>query len=86
MFQSLPKILDEIEAAGLRLVEMVLADHDAFGQLVTAKWWSIDRWLAGHSDDPRAPAMRDYLVESQRRYLRYQRRYLGWGIFVLRAA
>ena len=33
-----------------------------------------------------APAMRDYLDRSRRSHLAYGRRYLGWGVFVLRAA
>jgi SAM-dependent methyltransferase len=83
-FVSLEGTLDRFEAAGARLVEMVLADGDSWDRYVAAQWWTVARWLddnPGHAD---APAMRRYLDDSRRSHLAYQRRYLGWGVFVLR--
>lgn len=86
-FTTLPGTLDRLEAAGLRLVEMVLADGDSWDRYVAEQWWALDRWLASHpADHPDVPLVRDYLAASQRGHLRWQRRYLGWGVFVLRAA
>ena len=52
----------------------------------SAQWWTVARWLDDHPDHPDAPAMRDYLDRSRRSPLAYGRRYLGWGVFVLRPA
>jgi hypothetical protein len=84
-FTSLPGTLDRFAAAGLELLEMVLADEDSWDRYVAAQWWTVARWLDDHPDHPDAPAMRDYLDRSRRSHLAYGRRYLGWGVFVLRA-
>ena len=83
-FTSLGGTLDRFEAAGLELVEMVLADDDSWDRYAAGQWWTIDQWLRTHHDDPRAEEMHDLLVAWRRAHLEYGRRYLGWGIFVLR--
>ena len=85
-FTSLPGTLDRFAAAGLELLEMVLADGDSWDRYVAAQWWTVARWLDDHPHHPDAPAMRGYLDRSRRSHLAYGRRYLGWGVFVLRPA
>jgi len=82
-FTSLAGTLDRFEAAGMRLVEMVLADADTWDRYAASQWWTVSRWLETHRDDPDAPAMREFLEKSRRCHLEYGRRYLGWGVFVL---
>jgi hypothetical protein len=83
-FTSLPGTLERIESTGMELVEMVLADGDSWDRYVAAQWWTVERWLTANPDHPGAPHMRRYLTGSRRSHLTYQRRYLGWGVFVLR--
>jgi SAM-dependent methyltransferase len=83
-FTTLDGTLDRLEAAGLELVEMVLADGDGWDRYVAPQWWTVSEWLREHPESPDAPAMREYLDTSRRTHLRYQRRYLGWGVFVCR--
>jgi SAM-dependent methyltransferase len=83
-FTSLVGTLDRFEAAGMRLVEMVLADGDSWDRYVAGQWWTVARWLAANAGHPDAPAMRRYLDDCRRSHLRYQRDLLGWGVFVLR--
>lgn len=83
-FASLVGTLDRFEAAGAELVEMVLADGHSWDRYIAAQWWTVQRWLAANGDDPFAPQMREFLANSRRSYLAYERRYLGWGVFVLR--
>lgn len=85
-FTSLDGTLDRFEQAGVELVEMVLANHDSWDRYVAAQWMTLHDWLRTHADDPDAPAIRDWLNAERRAYLRYGRRYFGWGVFVLRAA
>jgi SAM-dependent methyltransferase len=85
-FTSLPGTLERFEAAGLELLEMVLADGNSWDRYVAAQWWTVARWLDDHPDHPDAPEMRRYLDRSRRSHLAYGRRYLGWGVFVLRPA
>ena len=83
-FTSLGGTLDRFEAAGLELVEMVLADGDSWDRYVAGQWWTIDHWVRAHRDDPRSDEMYGLLVAWRRAHLEYGRRYLGWGVFVLR--
>jgi hypothetical protein len=85
-FTSLEGILDRFEDAELELVEMVLADEDSWDRYQAAQWWTVAAWLDEHPGHPDAAEMREYLHRSRRSYLAYGRRYLGWGVFVLRAA
>ena len=85
-FASLSGTLDRVEAAGLELVEMVLADTGDWDRYVASQWWTIHEWLTANPDDPDAPAMREFAAASRRSYLADNRRYLGWGVFVLRPA
>jgi SAM-dependent methyltransferase len=82
-FTSLAGTLDRFEAAGISLVEMVLADGDSWDRYVAGQWWTVSRWLRTNPDHPEAPMMREFLHSSRRSYLAYNRRYLGWGVFVL---
>jgi SAM-dependent methyltransferase len=85
-YTTLDGTLDRLETAGLELLEMMLADGDSWDRYVAAQWWTVSDWLRGNPDSPDAPAMRRYLETSRHTHLRYQRRYLGWGIFVCRVA
>lgn len=83
-FASLAGLLDRFDAAGAELVEMVLADGASWDRYVTAQWWTLRQWLDAHGNDPMAPDVRAFLDTTRRAYLAYQRRYLGWGVFVLK--
>lgn len=83
-FTTLAGTLDRLETAGLELLEMVLADGDSWDRYVAAQWWTVSDWLRANPGSPDAAAMREYLDTSRRTHLRYQRRYLGWGVFVCR--
>jgi SAM-dependent methyltransferase len=83
-YVSLEGTLDRVESAGLELVEMVLADGDSWDRYEAAKWRTIADWLDANPADPDHDAMRELLEHDRRAYLRWGRRYLGWGVFVTR--
>ncbi len=83
-YLSLGGTLDRLESAEVELVEMVLANHDSWDRYEAAHWRTIADWLAANADDPDHAAMRRFLDEERRAYMRYGRRYLGWGVFVTR--
>lgn len=85
-FVSLAGTADRLAAAGVEVVEMVLADQDSWDRYVAAQWWTLDAWLRAHPDDPTAPEVRGFLDDGRRSHLMYQRQYLGWGVFVGRLA
>jgi SAM-dependent methyltransferase len=86
-FGSLAGTLDRIEAAGMELVEMVLADGDSRDRYAAGQWFTISEWLRATPDDhPDAADMREFLAHGRRTHLTWTRRYMGWGVFVLRQA
>ncbi len=84
-FASLAGTLDRVESAGFDLVEMVLASPDDWDRYVAAQWMTVDNWLRANPDEPDANEIREWIKDGQRSYLTADRRYLGWGVFVLRA-
>jgi hypothetical protein len=76
--------LARFDDAGIDLVEMVLANHDSWDRYRASQWLNVSNWLAAHPDDPEADDIRAQRDRSRRNYLTYERRYLGWGVFVLR--
>jgi SAM-dependent methyltransferase len=83
-FSSLAGTLDRFDGAGVDLVEMVLADQDNWDRYVAMQWRTADDWLREHPDKPDAEDYADKVAAGRRSYLEYGRRYMGWGVFVLR--
>ncbi|WP_245646703.1 SAM-dependent methyltransferase [Microtetraspora niveoalba] len=83
-FGTLIETLDRFEAAGMELIEMVLADHDSWDRYMAPQWWALGDWLRANPEDPEVEEVRAFLERSRRSHLEYGRRYLGWGVFVVR--
>ncbi len=82
-FLPLPELLGRFGGLGCDVVEMVLASQDSWDRYVAAQWLNIRRWLDANPDDELAGQLRAELATSPARYARYQREYLGWGVFAL---
>jgi hypothetical protein len=82
-FRALPDLVEQVHGLGWDLVEMVLADQDSWDRYVAAQWLSVRRWLDANPEDELADDMRADLTASQLQHTRYQREYLGWGVFAL---
>jgi SAM-dependent methyltransferase len=82
-FHPLPDLLAQFGDLGCDVVEMVLADQDSWDRYVAAQWLNIRRWLDTDPDDELADRMRVELATAPAQYARYQREYLGWGVFAL---
>ncbi len=83
-YASLAGTSDRLEAAGLELLEMVLADGDSWDRYEAAQWLTVSDWVAANPADPDHAAMVEFLARGRETYLRWGRRYLGWGAFVTR--
>jgi SAM-dependent methyltransferase len=81
-FTSLAGTEERLAAAGVELVEMVLADQDSWDRYVAAQWWTLDAWLRANPDDPEWAEIRQTFEVSRRWHLEYGRQYFGWGVFV----
>jgi len=84
LFTTLAGTEERIAAAGFELVEMVLADHHGWDRYVAAQWMTVSDWLRAHPDSAEADEIRQMHARSRQEYLTSTRRFLGWGVFVLR--
>ncbi|MEV0578459.1 class I SAM-dependent methyltransferase [Streptomyces sp. NPDC050392] len=80
---ALPELLERFGELGWDVVEMVLADQRGWDRYVAAQWLNIRRWLDANPGDELAGELRAELTEGPARHVRYQREYLGWGVFAL---
>ncbi|MEV5438286.1 methyltransferase domain-containing protein [Streptomyces sp. NPDC052682] len=84
-FLPLPELLAQFGTLGYDVVEMVLADQDSWDRYRAAQWSNLRRWLDRNQDDELAADVRAELTTDPVRYARYEREYLGWGVFALMA-
>ena len=82
-FLVLPELIEQFGALGFDVVEMMLADQDSWDRYQAAQWLNLRRWLDDNPDDELAAEARAELTTEPARYTRYQREYLGWGVFAL---
>jgi SAM-dependent methyltransferase len=82
-YHELPGLVALFGKLGWDLVEMVLADEDSWDRYVAAQWLNVRTWLDANPDDDLAGELRAELDDAPLRYVRYQRPYLGWGVFAL---
>jgi len=85
-FTTLDGLLDRLSSAGVELVEMVLANYDDWDRYEAAQWMSVHRWLRDHPDDPDAAELKRWIATTRRVYMGYGRRFMGWGVFVLKTS
>ncbi|AQA03314.1 SAM-dependent methyltransferase [Mycobacterium sp. MS1601] len=82
-FLLLPELIEQFGDLGFDTVEMVLADQDSWDRYQAAQWLNLRRWLDANPDDELAADVRAELTTEPGRYTRYQREFLGWGVFAL---
>jgi SAM-dependent methyltransferase len=83
-FTSLAGKLERFEQSGFELVEMVISSHQGWDRYMAKQWLTVSDWLRDNPDDPDAPALAGWYAQERQLYLAHLRRYLGWGVFVLR--
>jgi SAM-dependent methyltransferase len=82
-WRALPELIESFGELGCDVVEMVLADQDSWDRYAAAQWLNIRRWLDANPGDELADQMRAELTAGPARHVRYQREFLGWGVFAL---
>lgn len=82
-FLELPELIEQFGDLGYDVVEMVHADQDSWDRYQAAQWLNLRRWLDANPDDELTAEVRAELTTEPARYTRYQREYLGWGVFAL---
>jgi len=70
------------ETSGLPVVSVIASSEDDWDRYETLHWQAVEAWLAANPADPGAPEISSRHERAKWSYLRYQRDYLGWAIFV----
>jgi SAM-dependent methyltransferase len=83
-FLDLPGLLGLFAELGWDVLEMVLADQDSWDRYAAPQWRTIRNWLDANPDHEMAAAFRAELDTAPVNYARFERLYLGWGVFALK--
>jgi len=70
------------ETSGLPVMSVIASSEDDWDCYETLHWQAVERWLVENAEDPGASDIRARHEQYKRNYLRHQREYLGWAIFV----
>lgn len=82
-YPTLDRLIERVQIHGWDLVEMIHADERTWDRYVAAQWLNLRRFIDAKPDDELVPDLRSELDTDPVRYVRYQRKYLGWGIFAI---
>lgn len=84
-FLPLPETIERAESAGVRVVSLIASSQEDWDRYESLHWLALDEWLAANRDHPQADEFRARGAAHRARYLAWERRVLGWAIFVCRS-
>jgi SAM-dependent methyltransferase len=70
------------QSCGLPVVSVISSSDDDWDRYETLHWLAVEHWLAANPDDPDVEEIRGRHEHWKSNYLRYEREYLGWAIFI----
>ncbi len=82
---DLSDLVDVFSQQDTQLQEMLLVSPTHWDSYYTRQWRTLNEWLKDNAFHPDAPVLWEQLGTARRSYLRYEREYVGWGVFVLEA-
>jgi len=68
---------------GFEIEFVVRASGDDWDRYVSSSWYGLLRWIDENPDHIERQYVIDYLHKSQDMYLKYQRKYEGWALYIL---
>ena len=77
------ELLQVANEEGYDIEYMVRASLDDWDRYNAGNWRGLVRWIHDNPDHPERQDIIDHLRTNQDDYLRYEREYLGWAIYVL---
>ena len=77
------EILQIVHNEGYEIEYMVRASQDDWDNYNAGNWRGMVEWINDNPDHPDRQDIIDRLRKNQDDYLRYEREYLGWAVYVL---
>ena len=81
-YVPLRETVARIEAGGLAPAGMVASSLDDWDRYESLHWRALEEWLAASPADPDAAGIRERHERARADYLAFERRLLGWAMFV----
>jgi SAM-dependent methyltransferase len=78
------ELLQMARAEGLEIIYVLHSSHDDWDHYESENWRGLSVWLDENPTHPQREDVLQHLHESQEEYLRYEREYLGWALYVLK--
>lgn len=82
-FHTEHELLAIIREEGYNLEVVVRSDQDDWDRYKSDNWHGLIRWLEENPNHPERAEVVAWLHADQDEYLRYERAYLGWAMYVL---
>ena len=77
------ELLQITHEEGFDLEYVVRSSHDDWDRYSAGNWLGLIRWIEENPTHPERQDVIDHLHNIQNEYLRYEREYLGWAMYVL---
>ncbi|MDH7570088.1 MAG: hypothetical protein QHJ73_10940, partial [Armatimonadota bacterium] len=84
--RDLPGTVEALEAHGLELTGFIAASLDDWDAYYSAQWSAAYAWARENPSHSGRGEVLAQTRQARESYLRWDRRYTGWGIFIARAA
>lgn len=73
----------QFASANATILNMLVTTPKEWDAYYTQRWMSVHQWLQDNQFDPNADTIRQLNAQQQQQYLQFERKYIGWGIFVV---
>jgi cyclopropane fatty-acyl-phospholipid synthase-like methyltransferase len=80
------ELLQITNEEGFDIEYMVRAGDDDWDRYSADNWRGLVRWIDENPGHPERQEVTEYLHKTQEEYLKYEREYIGWAIYVLTPA
>jgi len=77
------ELLQVTREEGFDIEYIVRASDDDWARYSTGNWLGLLRWIDENPEHPERQEVIDHLHKDQEEYLRYEREYLGWAMYIL---
>lgn len=80
------ELLKVTREEGFDMEYIVRSSHDDWDRYEAGNWRGLLRWIDENPNHPERQEVIDHLHRIQEEYLRYQKEYIGWAMYVLNPA
>jgi hypothetical protein len=84
MLPTEEEVILAIEEHVLELFYARRSTHDEWDMYMGLQWAELNKYIDEHPDDPLCEDLEAWLADEQESYLRFQRHFVDWTVFLMR--